>query len=134
MIAVVARHYLDALAAVPDDPDVPELRELAIAALVRAGERSQRAGAQAPAGVSYAAAAACIEQQSGPREDSVTAAQMYERAADAAILAIAYDDADRARQQGPPTPSRSRRRARRGSGSVNGWASDAASRSIHRRP
>ncbi|HEY5200044.1 MAG TPA: adenylate/guanylate cyclase domain-containing protein [Acidothermaceae bacterium] len=97
MIAVVARHYLDALAAVPDDPDVPELRELAIAALVRAGERSQRAGAQAPAGVSYAAAAACIEEQSGAREGSVTAAQMYERAAEAAILAIAYDDAiDRA--------------------------------------
>jgi class 3 adenylate cyclase/tetratricopeptide (TPR) repeat protein len=102
MIAVVARHYLDALAAVPDDPDVPELRELAIAALVRAGERSQRAGAQAPAGVSYAAAAACIEEQRGPRESSVTAAQMYERAAEAAILAIGYDDAieraNRARQ------------------------------------
>jgi class 3 adenylate cyclase/tetratricopeptide (TPR) repeat protein len=102
VIAVVARHYLDALAAVPDDPDVAELRELAIAALVRAGERSQRAGAQAPAGVSYAAAAACIEQQSGPREGSLTAAQLYERAADAEILAIAYDDAiehaNRARQ------------------------------------
>jgi tetratricopeptide (TPR) repeat protein len=93
MIAVVARHYLDALAAVPDDPDVPELRELAIAALVRAGERSQRAGAQAPAGVAYAAAAACIEEQSGPRDGSLSAAGMYERAADAETLAIAYDDA-----------------------------------------
>jgi class 3 adenylate cyclase/predicted ATPase len=102
VIAVVARHYLDALAAVPDDPDVSELRELAIEALVRAGERSQRAGAQGPAGVSYAAAAACIEDQPAPREGSVTAAQMYERAADAETLAIAYDDAiehaNRARQ------------------------------------
>jgi len=93
VIAVVARHYLDALAAVPDDPDVAQLRELAIDALVRAGERSQRAGAQGPAGVTYAAAAACIEERSGDREGSVTAAQMYERAADAETLAMAYDDA-----------------------------------------
>ena len=33
VIDVVARHYVDALEAVPDDSDVGEIRELAIAAL-----------------------------------------------------------------------------------------------------
>ena len=39
VIDVVARHYVDALEAVPDDSDVGEIRELAIAALIRAAER-----------------------------------------------------------------------------------------------
>jgi class 3 adenylate cyclase/tetratricopeptide (TPR) repeat protein len=94
VMAVVARHYLDALAAVPDDPDIPELRSLAIAALVRAGERSQRAGAQAPAATSYAAAAVCILEQPAANRGAMSAATMFERAAEAAILAITYDDAD----------------------------------------
>jgi class 3 adenylate cyclase/tetratricopeptide (TPR) repeat protein len=93
VMAVVARHYLDALAAVPDDPDIPELRSLAIAALVRAGERSQRAGAQAPAAASFAAAAECIVEQPEGYSGGVTAATMFERAAAAGILAISYDDA-----------------------------------------
>ena len=36
MADVIARHYLDALNAVPDDPDAAEIRGQAIAALVRA--------------------------------------------------------------------------------------------------
>jgi class 3 adenylate cyclase/predicted ATPase len=102
VMAVVARHYLDALAAVPDDPDIPELRSLAIAALVRAGERSQRSGAQAPAAASYAAAAESIIEQADDHKSDLSAASMFERAAEAATLATSYIDAiryaDRARE------------------------------------
>ena len=41
---VIARHYLDALEAIPDDPDVGEIRGQAIAALIRAAERAGRTG------------------------------------------------------------------------------------------
>jgi class 3 adenylate cyclase/tetratricopeptide (TPR) repeat protein len=54
---VIARHYRDALEAVPDDPDAAEIRGQAAAALVRAAERANRTGAPAMAGASYAAAA-----------------------------------------------------------------------------
>ena len=54
---VIARHYLDALHAIPDDPDTAEIRGQAIAALIRAGERAERTGAPARAAASYAAAA-----------------------------------------------------------------------------
>ena len=39
---VIARHYLDALEAVPDDPDAGQIRGQAIAALIRAAERAER--------------------------------------------------------------------------------------------
>jgi class 3 adenylate cyclase/predicted ATPase len=54
---VIARHYLDALDAVPDDPDIGQIRVQAIEALVRAGERAERTGAPALAAASYARAA-----------------------------------------------------------------------------
>ena len=54
---VIARHYLDALQAVPDDPDTAQIRGQAISALVRAAERAERTGAPARAAASYAAAA-----------------------------------------------------------------------------
>ena len=54
---VIARHYLDALAAVPDDPDTAGLREQAISALMRAAERAERTGAPGSAASSYASAA-----------------------------------------------------------------------------
>ena len=54
---VIARHYLDALDAVPGDPDAGEIRGQAIAALTRAAERAVRTGAPARAAASYAAAA-----------------------------------------------------------------------------
>ena len=54
---VIAQHYLDALAAVPDDPDMAGLREQAISALMRAAERAERTGAPGSAASSYAAAA-----------------------------------------------------------------------------
>jgi predicted ATPase len=42
---VIARHYLDALDAVPSDPDTGQIRGQAIAALTRAAERAERTGA-----------------------------------------------------------------------------------------
>jgi predicted ATPase len=44
---VIARHYLDALHAVPDDGDATAIRDQAIAALVRGAERAERIGAPA---------------------------------------------------------------------------------------
>ena len=58
---VIARHYLDALAAVPDDPDLDtgQIRDQAIAALVRAAESGPTWGTGAPLGAAsrYATAA-----------------------------------------------------------------------------
>ena len=54
---VIARHYLDALDAVPDDRDAGQIRGQAIAALIRAADRAVRTGAPAQAAASYAAAA-----------------------------------------------------------------------------
>ena len=54
---VIARHYLDALDAVPDDPDTGQIRGQAIDALIRAAERAERTGAPALAAASYATAA-----------------------------------------------------------------------------
>jgi class 3 adenylate cyclase/tetratricopeptide (TPR) repeat protein len=67
---VIARHYLDALEAVPDDPDADEIRGHAVAALVRAAERASRTGAPAMAAASYAVAAELAAQ------DAQVAAQL----------------------------------------------------------
>ena len=54
---MIARHYLDALDAVPGDPDAGVIRGQAIAALTRAADRAGRTGAPAQAAASYANAA-----------------------------------------------------------------------------
>src|SRR4051812_28598246 len=54
---VVARHLVDALEAVPDDADVPEIRDRAVTALQRAAERAQRTGAPATALAAFVEAA-----------------------------------------------------------------------------
>ena len=54
---VIAQHYLDALNAIPDAPDIAEIRGQAIGALIRAAERAERTGAPARAATSYAIAA-----------------------------------------------------------------------------
>jgi tetratricopeptide (TPR) repeat protein len=97
---VIARHYLDALAAVPDDPDTAQIREEALAALVRAAERADESGAPTRAAETYAEAAELTEQMP-TRTGAVGAAGWWERAAATATLggdferAITY--ADRAR-------------------------------------
>ena len=57
---VIALHYLDALAAVPDDNDASQIRGQAVSALIGAAERAERIGAPALAVASYAKAAALI--------------------------------------------------------------------------
>jgi class 3 adenylate cyclase/predicted ATPase len=95
---VIARHYLDALSAVPDEPDNDQIRREVIALSVRAGERARRAGAPATAAASFAAAADLAEQAGLP-----DAAGWWEEAAKAAEQAADFDldvaYAERARGQ-----------------------------------
>ena len=77
VIDAVARHYQDALDAVPDDPDVPEIRDLLVAALVRAAERAGGSGAPARASAAYAQAAELVAP-----EDQHRAAELFLAAAD----------------------------------------------------
>ena len=81
---VIARHYLDALEAVPADADAAEIRAQAIAALARAAERAARAGAPARAAASYAAAAQLIQADTAGGQPTAAAA-LWERAAAAAL-------------------------------------------------
>ena len=81
---VIARHYLDALDAVPDDGDAGQIRGQAIAALTRAADRAGRTGAPARAAASYAAAAR-LTQAGTTGGQPVTAAVLWEHAAQAAL-------------------------------------------------
>jgi class 3 adenylate cyclase/tetratricopeptide (TPR) repeat protein len=65
---VIARHYLDALYAIPGDPDAARIRGQAITTLIRAAERAERAGAPARAATSYASAAEL--STSGPANEA----------------------------------------------------------------
>ena len=71
---VIARHYLDALDAVPDDPDAGQIRGQAIRALRRAAERAERTGAPALAAASYATAARLTQGRTGPGRRAAAAA------------------------------------------------------------
>ncbi len=81
---VIARHYLDALDALPTDPDAGEIRAQAIAALTRAAERAGRTGAPALAASSYATAAQ-LSQADTVGEQQTAAAALWEHAAGAAL-------------------------------------------------
>jgi tetratricopeptide (TPR) repeat protein len=83
---VIARHYLDALNAIPDDPDAAQIRGQAVTALTRAAERAERTGAPAQAAASYAAAA----ELSPPEAADGAAAVLWERAALAARADASY--------------------------------------------
>jgi class 3 adenylate cyclase/predicted ATPase len=76
---VVAGHLVDALEAVPGDPDVPELRSRAAASLTRAGERAARTGAPRSAAGNYHRAAEVLEA-TGTEAAQLAAAELYERA------------------------------------------------------
>jgi class 3 adenylate cyclase/predicted ATPase len=101
---VIARHYRDALEAVPGDPDTAEIRGHAVGALVRAAERAERAGAPALAANSYAAAAdlTLADQQGAQAAAEPSAGLLWERAASAAHTgadwAAALEYAGRARE------------------------------------
>jgi class 3 adenylate cyclase/tetratricopeptide (TPR) repeat protein len=97
---VIARHYLDALTAAPEDPDAERIRAQAAAARIRAAERAERTGALAQAATSYASAAELTPEPDAPGQRA--AARLWERAAQAAVdagdfgPAVGY--ADRARE------------------------------------
>jgi class 3 adenylate cyclase/tetratricopeptide (TPR) repeat protein len=102
---VIARHYLDALNAMPGDPDTAEIRGEAVTALIRAAERAERTGAPALASSSYARAAELVAAPAGGGQ--ATAGQpgvgtLWERAALAAVTvgdtSAAVDYAGRARE------------------------------------
>ena len=136
----IAHHYLDALDAVPDDPDTGQIRGQAVAALTRGADRAYRTGAPAQAAASYAAAARLTQADDGGG-DPVAAAVLWERAAEAAITSADYaaaaEQADRpARRTGSaaipgrrPAPRRSPGKrcacragmSRRGSSSPPPW-------------
>jgi class 3 adenylate cyclase len=83
---VIARHYLDALNAVPDASDTEQIRAQAVTALTRSAERAERTGAPARAAASYAAAAEL--SSAGPADG--TAAALWERAAQASLADASY--------------------------------------------
>ena len=105
VIDVIARHYLDALNAMPDDPDTAEIRGQAIAALIRAAERAERTGAPDLASTSYAGAAELTSAGAVGRLEAVgrpsagvavgdsSAGMLWERAARAALMAGHYPPA-----------------------------------------
>ena len=99
MADVIARHYLDALQAVPEDSDNDEIRAQAIGILIRAAERAERTGAPALAASSYATAAGL--GSSGTPEGQPDVGALWERAADAAVTSAdwpaAVEHAGRAR-------------------------------------
>jgi class 3 adenylate cyclase/predicted ATPase len=94
---VIARHYLDALNAIPEDPDAAQIRGQAVSVLTRAAERAERTGAPAQAAASYAAAA----ELSSAAAPEGAVAELWERAARVAAtagdFAAALEHAARAR-------------------------------------
>jgi len=102
---VIARHYLDALNAIPEDPDTAGIRGQAIAALIRAAERAERTGAPALASTSYATAAGLTSAGSNGGQDAAggpSAGVLWERAARDAVtngdFSLAVEQAGRARE------------------------------------
>jgi class 3 adenylate cyclase/predicted ATPase len=89
---VIAQHYLDALHAIPDDPDTAGIRGQAITTLIRAAERAERAGAPARAATSFATAAELSTSQpaSEPAAAAFDAGALWISAADAATAATDY--------------------------------------------
>ena len=129
---VIARHYLDALDAVPDDGDAGQIRGQAIASLTRAAERAGRTGAPAQAAASYAAAARLT--QAGPADGQQAAAALWEHAARAALTngdyPTAVEQAGQARElcrQGGETRSAARAQAIAGE-ALRRWGRHAQAR------
>ena len=90
VVDVIARHYIDALEAVPDEPDSVEIRESAIATLVRAAERAQRSGSQARAATCFVDAADLIHRAA---DDDPRQPALLKRGADAAMRSGRADEA-----------------------------------------
>ena len=87
VVDAIARHYTDALEAVPDDPDNPTICELAVDALVKAAERSLAAAGEVRASAYFADAAVLLDGV-GRRAD---AAMLRLRAAEAAADGVDHE-------------------------------------------
>ena len=100
VVDVVARHYLDALQAVPDAADAELTRQRAVDVLTRAGDRANRTGAKGRAAEQYAHAAE-LHGATDADDAQLAAAQLWEKASQAALDDAHWDaavtDADRAR-------------------------------------
>ncbi|MHB1592954.1 MAG: AAA family ATPase [Streptosporangiaceae bacterium] len=95
---LIARHYIDALNAVPGDPDAPAIRASAITALVRAAEHAEQAGAPGSAAASYASAARLTAEcdsgdPDGDDHGTTSAGRLWELAAASATINGARQDA-----------------------------------------
>jgi tetratricopeptide (TPR) repeat protein len=73
---LIGRHYLDALAAEPDDPDAQATREQALSMLVRGAERAQRVGTPGRAAASFADAAELAARGGGEMGSASGAGEM----------------------------------------------------------
>jgi class 3 adenylate cyclase/tetratricopeptide (TPR) repeat protein len=106
VIDAIARHYRDALVAVPDDSDAEQIRSEAVAALVRGAQRALRSGAPRGASANYAAAAGLLDEPrrtipehrgstapTGTVAPSADAASSWEAAAEADLLVGDYEAA-----------------------------------------
>jgi class 3 adenylate cyclase/tetratricopeptide (TPR) repeat protein len=95
MADVIARHYLDALRAIPDDPDTAQIRGEAIAALIRAAERAERTGARAADSYAAAAELTLTDADGGSPDtaDGPDGGKLWERAAQAAHAAADFAEA-----------------------------------------
>ena len=76
---VLAAHLIDALNAIPDDPDVADLRKRAVGMLTRAGDRAVRTGAPTTAAKTYTTAAELLDH-TGTSDSELAAAILHERA------------------------------------------------------
>ena len=130
---VIARHYLDALDAVPADPDAGQIRGQAVAALTRAAERAGRTGAPAAAAASYATAAQLTQADAAGGQHTAAAA-LWEHAAEAAVTnadwATAVEQAGRAGElyrQGGDTRAAARAQAIAGQ-ALHRWGRHAQAR------
>jgi class 3 adenylate cyclase/tetratricopeptide (TPR) repeat protein len=86
MVQVVASHYLDANALAPDAADAPEIRERAVDALSRAGERTASLGASGDAERHF-------EQAAEMAADPIRRALLLERAGEMAWAASRNEQA-----------------------------------------
>jgi class 3 adenylate cyclase/tetratricopeptide (TPR) repeat protein len=85
---IVARHYLDALTAGPEEADAQSIREDGLTMLIRAAERAERTGAPGRAAANFASAAELLTTESGRAdvvadggERALRAAALWEQAA-----------------------------------------------------
>jgi tetratricopeptide (TPR) repeat protein len=93
VVEVIATHLVDAINAVPDDPDVPELQPQAVDALLRAADRATRTGAPAAAARTFLTAAELLERRGDDAD--LAAAELRERAGAVLVTANDVDAAER---------------------------------------